>query len=150
MLWRKKNNKTIYIECKRIKSDSRLEQNFSKACKQLKQIDKTENTYRLVFIDVYNCFADKLKDYEYNNVSEINEEVNSVMAEHFGKSNDRLINRILDENIDNILGVVFTCARCLWLSNVMPQFYRGIKVLTSSENSDKTIRTLSKILSGER
>ena len=62
MLWRKKNNKTIYIECKRIKSDSRLEQNFSKACKQLKQIDKTENTYRLVFIDVYNCFADKLKD----------------------------------------------------------------------------------------
>ncbi|SFM32542.1 PDDEXK family nuclease [Pelosinus propionicus] len=145
----KKNNKTIYIECKRIKSDSKLEQNFSKACKQLNQIDKTENTYRLVFIDVYNCFADKLKDYEYNDVFEITKEVKRVMAEHFGKPNNRLINRILDENIDNILGVVFTCTRCLWLSKVSPQFYIEKKVITPSKISDENFQALNKILSAE-
>ena len=143
----KKNNKTIYIECKRIKSDNRLEKNFSKACKQLKQIDKKENTYGLVFIDVYNCFADKLKDYEYNDIFEINKEVESVMAEHFGKPNSRLINKILDENIDNTLGVVFTCARCLWLSNIIPQFYRGIKVIAPSKISDRDFQELKELLS---
>lgn len=145
----KKNNKTVYIECKRIKSNNGLEENFSKACKQLKRIDKTENVYGLVFIDVYNCFADKLKDYEYNSILEMKREVTSVMAEHFGKPNDRLINKILDKNMGYTLGVVFTCARCLWLANVTPQFYTEKKIIAPSKISDEDFQELNKIFSAE-
>lgn len=144
-----KDNKTVYIECKRIKSNRGLEKNFRKACKQLKRIDKTENTYGLVFIDVYNCVADKLKDYEYNDILEINKEVKRVMAEHFGKPNYDLINRVLDEYVDNIMGVVITCSRCLWLSNVTPQFYTEKKAITPSEISDKDFQVFEKILSAD-
>lgn len=37
----------------------------------------------------------------------------------------------------HLLGVAFTTVRCLWLSDVTPQFYKEVKVITSSKISDE-------------
>lgn len=137
---------TVYAECKRIKSIKGLAENFKKACKQLSKIDNNANHYGLVFIDIYNCVADKIRDYEYSDIFTMRKEINEVLENNFRKQNSDLIEKILTENLENTLGVVFTSVRCLWLSNVTPQFYQERKVTTSSKISDANFEVLQKLL----
>lgn len=140
-----KDDIVVYIECKRIKSINKLEQNLKKACKQLSEIDD-ENHFGLVFVDVFNCIADKVKDHEYSNVTEINTQMNSIYTNAFAKPNAGLIDSILTDNLGVTLGAVFTCARCLWLKNITPQFYRGIHAIASQKIEDENFKMLKKIL----
>lgn len=142
----RKNGKTVYVECKRIKSVKALEENFKKACKQLERVEDDTEHYGLVFIDVYNCLADKLKDYEYPNISAIKYEVETVLANNFGKPNNKLIQNVLTRYLDTTIGVAFTTVRCLWLSDVTPQFWEGKKVITSAKISDKNFEILNELL----
>lgn len=142
----KRDGKTVYVECKRIKSIRALEENFKKACKQLSKVEDDTEHYGIVFIDVYNCLADKLKDYEYPNVLAMRHEVQTVLANDFGKPNNNLIHNILDKYVDSTLGVAFTVARCLWLSNVTPQFMIEKKVRTSGKISDENFEILNELL----
>ena len=141
-----RDGKTVYVECKRIKSIKALEENFKKACKQLSKVEDDTEHYGIVFIDVYNCLADKLKDYEYPNVLAMRHEVQTVLANDFGKPNNNLIHNILDKYVDSTLGVAFTVARCLWLSNVTPQFMIEKKVRTSGKISDENFEILNELL----
>lgn len=141
-----RDGKTVYVECKRIKSIKALEENFKKACKQLEKVQDNTEHYGVVFIDVYNCFADKLKDYEYPDLFQMRREVQSVLANNFGKPNSKLIENILTRYISVTLGVAFTTVRCLWLSDVTPQFYKEVKVITSSKISDENFNVLNKLL----
>lgn len=141
-----RNGTTIYAECKRIKSINGLEENFKKACKQLSKIDNNANHYGLVFIDIYNCVADKIRDYEYSDIFAMRKEINDVLENNFRKQNSGLIEKILTKNLENTLGVVFTSVRCLWLSNSTPQFYQDRKVTASSKISDDNFEVLQKLL----
>ena len=123
-----------------------MEENFKKACKQLEKVQDNTEHYGVVFIDVYNCFADKLKDYEYPDLFQMRREVQSVLANNFGKPNSKLIENILTRYISVTLGVAFTTVRCLWLSDVTPQFYKEVKVITSSKISDENFNVLNKLL----
>lgn len=142
----KKDGKTVYVECKRIKSAKALEENFKKACKQLEKVEDDAEHYGLVFIDVYNCLADKLKDYEYSNVFAIRREIQTVLANNFGKPKNDLIQNILTRYLDTTLGVAFTTVRCFWLSDVTPQFCEEKKVITSAEISDENFEILNELL----
>lgn len=141
-----RNGTTVYAECKRIKSINGLEENFKKACKQLSKIDNNANHYGLVFIDIYNCVADKIRDYEYSDIFTMRKEINEVLENNFRKQNSGLIENILTKNLEYTLGVVFTSVRCLWLSNVTPQFFQERKVIASSKISDVNFEVLQKLL----
>lgn len=141
----KKNSITVNVECKRIKSVNGLEENFRKACKQLSKIDGATENYGLVFIDIYNCVADRIRDYEYSDILAMRKEINDILENNFRRQNANLIERILTNNLDHTLGVVFTSVRCLWLANVMPQFYQDYKATTSSKISDVKFDILKKL-----
>ncbi len=141
-----RNGTTIYIECKRIKSINRLEENLKKACKQLSKINNDANHYGLIFIDIYNCVADKIRDYEYSDIPTMIEEVKDVLKNNFIDPSSGLIEKILTRNLENTLGVVFTSVRCLWLANVTPQFYQKYEVMVSSKISDDAFKVLQKLL----
>lgn len=141
-----KNSITVYVECKRIKSINGLEENFRKACKQLSKVDDTTEHYGLVFIDIYHCLADRIRDYEYSNILNMRKELNDILENNFRKQNSDLIERILTKNLDYTLGVVFTTIRCLWLANVTPQFYQDYKVTTSSGITDANFEIIKKLL----
>lgn len=137
---------TIYVECKRIKSSKSLERNLKKACKQLSSVGETPTHYKLIFIDIYNCISDKLRDYEYTTLIEMRQEVDKVLENDFRKQEAGLIENILTTNLENTLGVIFTTVRCLWLSSVMPHFYQDYKILTSSKISDGDFDVLKTLL----
>lgn len=141
----KKDNINFYIECKRIKSIKGLEENFGKACKQLSRVEDDMKHYGLVFIDIYNCVADKVRDYEYANILDMQKEINEILENNFRKQKANLIERILTKNLDYTLGVAFTTVRCLWLKNIMPQFYRDYKVMSSSQISDENFNVLKHV-----
>lgn len=142
----KRDGKTVYVECKRIKSIKTLEANFKKACKQLEKVEDDTEHYGLVFIDVYNCLADKLRDYEYPNILIMRHEVQTILADNFGKPKNDLIQSILTRYLNITLGAAFTTTRCLWLSDVTPQFFEDKKVITSSKISDEKFKILNELL----
>ncbi|HBG7231774.1 TPA: hypothetical protein KRA30_001935 [Clostridioides difficile] len=142
----KKDGITVYVECKRIKSINGLEENFRKACKQLSKINDPTEHYGLVFIDIYNCVADYIRDYEYSSIVDMKKELNDVLENNFRKKNANLIEKILTKNLDYTLGVAFTTVRCLWLENITPQFYQDYKVITSSRITNLNYEILEKIL----
>lgn len=142
----KKDSITIYVECKRIKSINGLEENIRKACKQLSKVNETTEHYGLVFIDIYNCVADRVRDYEYPSIISMKNELNDVLENNFRKQNSDLIERILTKNLDYTLGAAFTTARCLWLSDVTPQFYQDYKITTSNGITDANLEILKKLL----
>ncbi len=142
----KKNDITVYVECKRIKSINRLEENFKKACKQLSKVNDNTEHYGLIFIDIYNCMAGKIRDYEYSNVFTMRNEINYILENNFRKQNANLIEKILTKNLDHTLGVVFTNVRCLWLSNVTPIFYQDKKAVSSGQISDTNFNIFHNIL----
>lgn len=141
-----RNGITVYAECKRIKSINGLEENLKKACKQLSKIDNNAKHYGLVFIDIYNCISDKIRDYGYSDIFTIRKEINDVLENNFRKQNSSLIENILTENLEYTLGAVFTSVRCLWLSNVTPKLYQERKVIASSKISDANFEVLQKLL----
>lgn len=143
----KENGKTVYVECKRIKSTKALEENFRKACKQLEKVEDDTEHYGLVFIDVYNCLADKIKDYEYPTILSMHHVVQTVLANNFGIPQKDLIENILTKYLNTTLGVAFTTVQCLWLSNVIPQFCEEKKVITSAKISDEHFEILKELLS---
>lgn len=142
----KKDGITVYVECKRIKSINGLEENMRKACKQLSKINDPTEHYGLVFIDIYNCVADHIRDYKYSNIFAMQKELNDVLENNFRKQNGDLIERILTKNLDYTLGVAFTTVRCLWLENISPQFYKDYKVITASGITNVNFENLKKLL----
>ena len=125
----------IYIECKRIKSPKGLESNYRKACKQLKKVEN--NAYKLVFIDVFNCYFSDINTYEYINVLDVIKTVNAAYWNKFYKPNEKLINSILDEYKATVYGVAFTAIGILWLSSVEPQYYDDTQILIPQNISNK-------------
>lgn len=130
-----KDDIDVYIECKRIKSSKRLEENLKKACKQLENITESTSQFKIVFIDIYNCVAEYLKDYPYSNVIEMKNEVDNILEKHFSEPNAKKIDGILMEHVESILGVTFTINRVLWFKDEMnqlyPQFYQDLKGVTA-------------------
>lgn len=129
-----RGNDTIYIECKRIKSSKGLESNYRKACKQLININK--DAYKFVFIDVFNCYFNNIKTYEYANLFHLIATTN-YNYQNFYKSNEKIINSILNEYEKTISGVALTSIGILWLSNVEPQYYEDIKMRLPETMSDE-------------
>ena len=140
-----KEDITVYVECKRIKSIGGLEENFKKACKQLSKVNDTKEHYGLVFIDIYNCVADKIRDYEYSSIFSMRKEINDILEHNFRSQNAGKIEDILAKNLESTVGVAFTTVRCLWMSNITPQFYRDYIVVASSKISDEKYSVLQKI-----
>ncbi|QRV20441.1 hypothetical protein [Lacrimispora saccharolytica] len=141
----KRKDDVIFIECKRIKSLKALEENFRKAGKQLAE-SVTSGSYGLIFIDVYNCLSDKVRDYEYASVMEMNKEIKGIVG-GFENENRNLIDRLLEQYSEHSLATCFTANRCLWLSDVTPQFYRAINVnvpISSSEQKDSKLMEILK------
>lgn len=130
-----KDNIDVYIECKRIKSSKRLEENLKKACKQLENITESTSQFKIVFIDIYNCVAEYLKDYPYSNVIEMKNEFDNILEKHFREPNAKKIDEILMDHVESILGVTFTINRVLWFKDEMnqlyPQFYQDLKGVTA-------------------
>ncbi|MBU3073869.1 hypothetical protein [Clostridium estertheticum] len=141
-----RNDITLYVECKRIKSINGLEENIRKACKQLSRVEDSKEYYRIIFIDIYNCLADKIKDYEYSNLLCMRYQLNTILENEFILKNTGLIEKILTKNLSNTLGVAFTATRCLWLSNMTPQYYQDCKVLTSSKIAEVDLKLLNEML----
>ena len=140
----KRKDDVIFIECKRIKSTKALEENFKKAGKQLMN-PVSGGGYGLIFIDIYNCIADRVRDYEYSNIIEMNKEIKSIVSS-FEDENKNLINRLLEQYSEYSLATCFTANRCLWLSDVTPQFYRNYSVNAPGSISDQKYSKLKEIL----
>ena len=92
---------TIYAECKRIKSNRSFEENYKKAFKQLEKVEKQKNIYKLVFVDIYNCVAEYLKDYEYPDILTMRKTVKSCLDKYFYIPTKTTIHNLLDKNISS-------------------------------------------------
>ena len=102
----KRDNTDIYIECKRLKSVNKYEENYRKGCKQLKKISGCDSAIKLVYVDIYNCISDQLKPYEYTDITDIEKTVRCAMRVGFISENQKLTDKIqTDQDVD---GVVFT------------------------------------------
>lgn len=130
-----KGDHIFFIECKRIKSEKALEENFRKAGKQLKETPSDQH-YGLIYIDIYNCLSDRIRDYEYSSILEMQLEVNKII-EDFCKKNEKLIGNFLDKFGPNSLAVCFTAYRCLWLSDTTPQYFRNSKIIIYRDIMDE-------------
>lgn len=130
-----RGDNTVYIECKRIKSSKGLESNYRKACKQLEKVERT--AYKLVFIDVFNCYLNNIKTYDYINVLDVIKTVKTAYWNKFYKPNEKIINRILDEYKETVYGVAFTAIGILWLSSVEPQYYDDTQIQMPQNLSSK-------------
>ena len=142
-------NIKIYAECKRIKSNKTFEVNYKKAIKQLDNIKKENNSFKMVFIDVYNCVSQHLRDYEYSNILSIQQEVNSVVENYFESCNKHKIHSILDEKHGEIDAAIFSCRKCFWLSDVIPQYYEDFRIVVSEKATDEEFCNIKQILYGE-
>lgn len=141
----KRNEDIIFIECKRIKSSKRLEENFNKAGKQLSEIVRG-NYYGLIFIDIYNCISNKIRAYPYQNNIDMCVELNNAVK-GFCDDDERIINNLLDKYIDATSGVCFTTNVCLWLENVTPQFFKKRYIQVHKNSSDVKMKKLDCLLS---
>lgn len=131
---------TIYAECKRIKSNRSFEENYKKAFKQLEKVEKQKNIYKLVFVDIYNCVAEYLKDYEYPDILTMRKTVKSCLDKYFYIPTKTTIHNLLDKNISKIDAAIFTCRRCLWLNNITPQYCDNIEVVLSQYSSENDVK----------
>lgn len=140
----KREDDILYIECKKIKSIQAFERNYKKAGKQLKS-NKPDLAYGLIFIDVFDCVADKIRAYEYNNIIEMKNVVDSAL-QHFIKVNEHTLEQLNDRFVNNALGVCLTTNKILWLSDVRPQYYKDHKVHASEALSDELYRKLQTVM----
>lgn len=140
----KRKDDVIFIECKRIKSTKALEENFGKAGKQLMK-SVSSGSYGLIFIDVYNCIADRIRDYEYSSIIDMNKELKNIVSS-FEHENKRLIDRLLEQYSEYSLATCFTVNRCLWLSDVTPQFYQNYDINAPGSITDQRYSKLKEIL----
>ena len=141
-----KNNTTIYIECKRLKSKYSLEKNMEKALKQL----KTKNcnnaiNYSFVYIDIINCITDKIKTYEYSSIPEMNSTITKAVQE-FYYENSAYITRLNDEFYPYSHGLCLTSYKCLWLSDGSVQYFSKVKANTSIKVSEMEFEAIQNIL----
>lgn len=139
-----KDDVKIFIECKRLKSVKRLEENLRKASKQLKSNIDSES-YGLIFMDITNCLTETLKTYEYSSDTEMRSFVKDAYNDFYSPCSKKINDILVSEN--NVsLGVCFSLSKCLWLSNVKPQFYRDTRVIAPSSISDDDFDKLKQIL----
>lgn len=140
----KRNKDILYIECKRLKSKNGLERNFKKAGNQLKnRTDK--NVFGLIFIDIASCVLQEVTIYEYADIIQMNQSVNTAIAK-YGQANNRLINQINDTYSNYSLAVCFTFFRCLWLRDLQINYYKDFKVIAPSTISDLNYEKLNEFL----
>lgn len=138
-----RDNYTVNIECKNIKSINGLEKNMKDAGKQLSC--NKENTYGLIYIDIYNCISDKIKLYEYASIIEMKKTIEIAVDDFFQKNKNK-INQLNNRFLDNSLGLCLTTRKCLWLSNMSVQYYDNGKVQASENLSDDLYTKLHMIL----
>ncbi len=103
----RRGGSTICIECKRLKSSKSYEENYRKACNQLKKIND-EEVVKLVYIDVYNCLKRSQKKYDYSDLLMLHKSEERLMIEEFEKTVFYYTNNILNEFKQVVDGVVFT------------------------------------------
>lgn len=141
----KRGNDTLYIECKRLKGNKRLESNFRKACKQLSNADghRTEN---LVFIDITNCYANEIPAYEYDNEIMMQATLKMAYDRIFRKSNAKKITEILNE-YQHVTGVVFMTYKGMWRSDVAFRLNEDAQMIVPENMSDEKLEFLKYLLS---
>lgn len=128
----------VYGECKRIKSINGLEKNYRKACKQLGKIKgHSDKIYKFAFIDVWNCFSEHIKPYEYKDIFSMLNHVNKCYEEYFKKSINVVLNKVSNEYSDVIDGFALTYYCCLWLSNITPQYLKKINITLNPKMSNE-------------
>jgi hypothetical protein len=139
-----KNGDTIFIECKRLKSDNTFEKNFKKAGKQLASRAQ-KDTYGLIFIDIASCILDKINSYEYCDISTMAQTIDKVISQYC-KNNQSIIESLNNRFLNDSLGVCMTFYRCLWLCNLQVNYFKKIQVQTSNNISDKLFKKLQELL----
>jgi hypothetical protein len=139
-----RNNKTIYIECKRLKSETSLEKNIKKAEKQLRN-RKNKEAIGMVFIDIASCVWKDVSIYEYNDILCLYMAVKQKTNDFISK-NAKEIDRLLDDNLESSIAICFSFFRCLWLSNLQINYLRDYSVRTSAKISDEQYKMLKMLL----
>lgn len=98
-----KNDILYFIECKRIKSLKKFEENYKKAGKQIER-EKKDNSYGLIFIDIYNMIKEDIPQKEYLSHEEINNSMNTIFR-NFSSQNANIIKRLNERFKDASLGI---------------------------------------------
>lgn len=144
-----KGSRRVLIECKKIVSEKRFEENFNKAGAQLKrEIDVKKSLISgLVFIDVSSCLENDLPNREVANADIAQLYLEQAMK-MFVKRNSFHIERLNRKYKKESLGLCLYGQSCIWTKDLTQYICTKIDVRTDSNQSDVKFNELKSILSG--
>lgn len=138
-------NYEIYIECKKLSSDKKLEDNFKAAGKQLeREIGNSGGKVRgIIFIDVTTCL-EGLPRHELPS-TEIASYFVSDCAKNFVRKHSKKINDNNDRFIKHSLGVCLISQVPVWIDK--PAFFlvRDKQIIVSRKIKNRYFRDINKI-----
>lgn len=144
-----KSDVKVFIECKRITSEKRFEENFNKAGKQLKREMGKEKSAKsgLIFIDVSNCIAKDTPNHEVSNPQVAKWVVGDAISQFINR-NSYHIESLNKKYARQSLGVCLTGQAGIWTEDLTHYLVSKTDVRTHSQRSDVKFQKLSSILIG--
>ncbi|HIF9430512.1 hypothetical protein ACPV3S_13320 [Photobacterium damselae] len=144
-----KSGVKVFIECKRITSEKRFEENFNKAGKQLKrEMAKEKGTKSgLVFIDVSNCIVKAVPNHEVSDPV-IAKLIIDNAVNGFVKRNSYHIESLNQKYSRYSLGVCLTGQASIWTEDLTHYLVSKTDVRAYSKQSDIKFQKLNSILNG--
>ncbi len=141
------NELKVFGECKRLSSEKNLQNQLSKAKKQLQKINFNKNEYGLIFIDITNCIYENFIKKELPN-TEIAKNFLEIIVYDFIKRNEKLINEYNDKCIDFSLGICLFANIPTWTQDGTLYRNTKIQVIAPEKLSDYRFQKLNNILNG--
>ncbi|MGL5099254.1 MAG: hypothetical protein ACRC6B_04340 [Fusobacteriaceae bacterium] len=139
----------VFIECKRITSEKRFEENFNKAGKQLKREMAKEKGAKsgLVFIDVSNCIDKAVPNHEVSDPVIAKLIIDNAVS-GFIKRNSYHIECLNKKYSRYSLGVCLTGQASIWTEDLTHYLVSKTDVRAYSKQSDVEFQKLNSVLNG--
>ena len=143
----RKEEFSVYCECKRISSEKRFEENFHTAGKQLeREMKKTPySKYGLIFIDVSSILSEGIPKIEMNDELVADNFLGEAMEQFIKRQADN-IERLNSKHLDHSLGVCLFGSVPMWTKDFTLYSVTKINVLTSSQLCNGKFSNLKKVI----
>lgn len=144
-----KDNTKLFIECKRITSERRFEENFNKAGKQLQRemAKEKSNKSGLVFIDISNCIAKDIPNHEVSS-PQVAGLILDKSINQFISRNSYHIERLNEKYARQSLAVCLIGKASIWTEDLTQYLVSKTDVRACSNQSDMKFKKLNSILKG--
>lgn len=144
-----KDDAKLFIECKRITSERRFEENFNKAGKQLQRemAKEKSNKSGLVFIDISNCIAEDIPNHEASSPQVARLMLDKSMNQFISR-NSYHIESLNKKYARQSLGVCLIGQASIWTEDLTQYLVSKTDVRAYSNQSDVKFKKLNSILKG--